>query len=319
MHRKAMMCGAALIVASLQPALADTVTIAALPGQVGIPFYTSMQCGAEAAAKDFDVDLTWSGPAEWDISLQQPFIDAALQLKPQGVILAPTDSGALVTQVEQLEAAGTPVVTVDAPLDKPVETQSIQSNHYLGGVAAGEAMAEVAGDAGTFVVVGMKPGMPDIDGRVQGFVDSFTKAHPTATVLPVLYPETSSTKAAQQVAAAIQANPELKGVYVTHSAAAEGASAAIQEAGKRGEIKLVSFDADPQQIRDLRDGIYDALIVQKPYQMGYDAVKVLAEIVRGEIAKADVEHDHFLPFVVVTRDNMNEPDVKAAFYLQSCK
>lgn len=300
------------------PVMADTVTIAALPGQVGIPFYTSMQCGAEAAAKEFDVSLSWDGPPDWDISKQQPFIDAALQRAPQGVVLAPTDSGALVGQVETLEAAGTPVITVDAPLDKPVETQSIQSNHFDGGVAAAKVMEQVAGQTGTFVVVGMRPGLPDIDARVNGFVETFTKDSPEATVLPILYPETSSTKAAQQVAAAIQANPDIKGVYVTHSAAAEGASAAILEAGLRGQVKLVSFDADPQQIRDLRDGVYDALIVQEPYQMGYQSVKNLAALIRGEVAKADLPHDNFLPSVVVTRDNMNEPAIKDAFYKTSC-
>ncbi|SHO64248.1 ribose transport system substrate-binding protein [Pseudoxanthobacter soli DSM 19599] len=322
----ALMCGVAVLfggvlVGSLgaaTPAAADPVKIAALPGQVGIPFYTSMQCGAQAAAKEFDVKLSWAGPPDWDIAQQQPFIDAALQLKPQGVILAPTDSGALVSQVEAIEAGGTPVVTVDAPLDKPVETQSIQSNHYLGGEAAAKAMNDVAGGDGTFVVVGMRPGLPDIDARVKGFVDTFSKENPKATILPVLYPETSSTKAAEQVAAAIQANPDLKGVYVTHSAAAEGASAAILEAGMRGKIKLISFDADPQQIRDLRDGVYDALIVQEPYQMGYDAVKTLAELVRGKIKKSDVQHDHFLPSVIVTRENMSDPKIAASFYKATC-
>ena len=297
---------------------ADKITIAALPGQVGIPFYTSMQCGAFAAAKEFNVDLSWAGPPNWDISQQQPFIDAALQLNPQGVILSPTDSGALVSQVQALEAKGTPVITVDAPLDKPVEMQSIQSNHYLGGVAAAKAMAEVAGDTGTFIAVGMRPGMPDIDGRVNGFIDTFKKEHPKAVILPTLYPEDSSTKAAQQVSAALQANPDLKGVYVTHSAAAEGASAAILEAGLRGKVKVISFDADPQQIRDLRDGVYDALVVQKPYQMGYDAVKDLAEVIRGQVKKSDVQHDHFLPFIVVTNKNINDPDVKTYFYKTSC-
>jgi ribose transport system substrate-binding protein len=298
---------------------ADKITIAALPGQVGIPFYTSVKCGAYAAAKKYDVDLSWAGPTTWDIAAQQPFIDAALQLKPQGVVLSPTDGGALISQVEAIQAKGTPVITIDAPLDKPVELQSIQSNHYLGGVAAGKAMSEIAGDTGTFVAVGMRPGLPDIDGRVHGFVDTFKKLDPNAVVLPTLYPGDSSTMAAQQVSAALQANPDLKGVYVTHSAAAEGASAAILEAGLRGKVKLISFDADPQQIRDLHDGIYDALIVQEPYQMGYDAVKDLAEVIRGTVKKSDVVHDHFLPFIVATRKNMDDPEVRKSFYMSSCK
>jgi ribose transport system substrate-binding protein len=294
------------------------VNVAFVAGQVGIPFYTSVECGARKAAKEFNVNLAWSGPPDWDISLQQPFIDAAVQTHPDGIILSPTDGQALVSQVKALEDGGTPVVTIDAPLDKPVDIQNIQSNHFQGGVAAAKAMAAVAGDEGTFLVVGMRPGLPDIDARVNGFLTTFKKEHPKATILPVAYPETSSTKAAQQVAAAIQANPDLKGVYVTHSAAATGASAAILEAGKRGEIKLVSFDADPQQIRDLKDGIYDALIVQQPYNMGYNAVKSIAQIIRKEVDKANVKHDAFLPFVVATRANLTDKGVSQYFYVSKC-
>jgi len=294
------------------------VSVAFIAGQVGIPFYTSVECGARAAAKEFNVNLAWSGPPDWDIALEQPFIDAAVQTHPDGIVLSPTDGRALISQIKSLEDGGTPVITVDAPLDEPVDVQNIQSNHFQGGVAAAKAMAEVAGDEGKFLVVGMRPGLPDIDARVNGFLETFKKEHPKAVLLPVAYPETSSTKAAQQVAAAIQANPDLKGVYVTHSAAAEGASAAILEAGKRGEIKLISFDADPQQIRDLKDGIYDALIVQQPYNMGYNAVKSIAQIIRKEVAKKDVKHDAFLPFVVATRANLSDPSVSRYFYVTKC-
>jgi ribose transport system substrate-binding protein len=294
------------------------VSVAFVAGQVGIPFYTSVECGARAAAKEFNVNLTWSGPPDWDIALEQPFIDVAVQMHPDGIILSPTDGKALISQIKSLEDGGTPVVTVDAPLDEPVDIQNIQSNHFQGGAAAAKAMSEVAGGEGTFLVVGLRPGLPDVDARVNGFIKTFTKDHPKAVLLPVAYPETSSTKAAQQVAAAIQANPDLKGVYVTHSAAAEGAAAAIVEAEKRGDIKLISFDADPQQIRDLKDGIYDALIVQQPYNMGYNAVKSIAQIIRKEVDKKEVKHDVFLPFVVATRANLLDPSVSGYFYVTKC-
>src|SRR5215475_3561545 len=294
------------------------ITVAFLAGVIGDPFYTSMECGARSAAKEYNVDLSWTGPTNWDIAQQQPFIDAAVQTHPQGIVLAPTDSKALITQVKSLVDGGTPVVTVDAPLDEPVDIQSIQSNHYLGGVAAGEAMAKVAGDEGSFLVLGLHPGMPDIDGRVNGFVENFPKTHPKAKILPVVYPETSSTKAAEQVAAAIQSTPDLKGVYATHYAAAEGAAAAILEAGKKGEIKLIAFDAAPQQVRDLKDGVYDALIVQEPYNMGYDSVKLVSQLVRKEVDKASVKHDNLQPFVIATRDNLGDPAVSKFFYVNKC-
>lgn len=279
--------------------------VAFMAGQVGIPFYTSMECGARTAATEMNVDLNWQGPTDWDMNKQLPFIQAAQQLDPQGWVIAPTDGTTLIPIIKEQMDAGIPVVTVDAPLDEPVELQSIQSNHYAGGQAAAKAMTGLTGGKGTYVVVGNTPGLPDIDARVAGFVDDMTAAG--ATVLPVLEPGTDSTKAANMVAAAIQANPDLTGIYVTHSAAAQGASAAILEAGKQGQIKLVAFDADPQQIRDLKDGVYDALIAQLPYQMGYQSVKLVADVLSGAVDPATVPHDNPTDFAILTRDNADDP------------
>ncbi len=317
---KILLTGVSLSFLVLSPPsmASETLKIAGLPAMVGIPFYTSMKCGADKAAKEFNVDLTWSGPADWDISKQQPFIDAAVQLKPQGYILSPTDSGALVSQVQALEAAGTPVVTVDGPLDKPVETQNVQADHYKGGVAAAAAMHTVAGDTGTFVAIGMRPGMPDIDGRVNGFLDTYRKEHPKAVLLPTLYPDYSNAKAAEQVSALLQSTPDLKGIYASHSAAAEGAAAALLEAGMRGKVKIIAFDAEPAQVKDLKDGVYDALIVQKPFEIGYEAVKTAASVIRGEVKKSEVKHDNFLPLVFATRENMSDPQISKYFYKSTC-
>ena len=291
----------------------DPYQVAFMAGQVGIPFYTSMECGARTAATEYNVDLNWQGPTDWDMNKQLPFIEATLQLEPQGWVIAPTDGTTLIPIIEEQMAKGIPVVTVDAPLDVPVELQSIQSNHYAGGQAAATAITELTGGTGSYVVVGNTPGLPDIDARVAGFVDDMTAAG--ATVLPVLEPGTDSTKSANMVAAAIQANPDLTGIYVTHSAAAQGASAAILEAGKQGEIKLVAFDADPQQIRDLKDGVYDALIAQLPYEMGYQSVKLVADVLGGATDPATVVFDNPTDFAILNRDNVDDPAYAAFLYI----
>jgi ribose transport system substrate-binding protein len=295
----------------------ERVEVGFVAGQVGIPFYTSVECGAKDAAKKFNVDLNWSGATDWDISKEMPFIQAAMRLKPKALIFSPTDSTALVPVTQQMKSRGITPITVDAPLEKPVDTANFQSNHYKGGVAAADAMLKLTGGKGKFLAVGMRPGLPDIDGRVKGFVDTI-KQHPGASVLPVAYPSTDSSKAAQMVAAAIRSNRDLAGVYVTHSAASQGASAAIKQAGRQGKIKLVAFDADPQQITDLKRGVYDALVVQEAYNMGFDSVKLAADIARGKVAADSVKHDQLLSFVVATRDNVDDPNVSKYFYKASC-
>jgi ribose transport system substrate-binding protein len=285
-------------------------------GQVGIPFYTSVECGAKDAAKQNNISLKWTGSTDWDISKEMPFINAAMRLKPDGIVFSPTDSTALVPVTKRMKAEHIDPITVDAPLAKPVDIANFQSNHYQGGVAAAKEMIQLTGGKGTFLDIDLKPGLPDIGARTRGFVDTM-KAR-GAHVLPIAYPGTDSSKAAQMTAAAIRANPDLTGVYVTHSAAAEGASAAIKQAGKQGKIKLIAFDADPQQVVDLKRGVYDALVVQEPYEMGYQSVKLAGDLARGKTKASEVKEEHLLPFFVVTRKNVNDPNAKKHFYKASC-
>lgn len=291
----------------------DAVRVAFIAGQIGITFYTGMECGAKEAAKEFGVDLTWTGPRNWDINEQRPFIDAALANDPQGWVIAPTDSGALIATISELMSNGTPVVTVDAPLDDPVDLANMQSDHYGGGVLAAQEMVKQTEAKGSYLVLHMSPGLPDIGGRADGFRDEMEKAG--GTVLEYVYPGTDSAKAAEAVSAAIAGNDDLAGVYATHESAALGAAAGIKDAGQSGKVRLIAFDAAPGQVADLKDGVYDALIAQQPYSQGYNSVKLVAETIRsGKIDKAAVEHDQPTGFAVMTRENVDQEDIKKFIY-----
>ena len=121
-----------------------------------------------------------------------------------------------------------------------------------------------------------------------------------------------------QAAAALQAHPDLKGIYTTHSNAAVGTSSAVIGAGLGGKVKIIAYDADPQQVRDLKAGVYDALVVQSPYIEGYESVKLVTQILRGEVDASKVDKVMYPPMVVATRDNLDTPEVKKNLYVDAC-
>jgi ribose transport system substrate-binding protein len=288
------------------------VKIAFIAGQIGITFYTGVECGAKAAAKEFNVNLNWTGSHNWDINETRPLVDAAKATSPQGWVISPTDPDALVSDIKGFMEAGQPVVTIDAPMSQPVELQNIQSNHYEGGKTAAAAMLKLTGGKGSYLVLHMQPGLPDIGGRADGFRDAMKAAG--AKVLEYVYPGTDQAKAADAVGAAITANPDLAGVYATHETAANGAASAIKAAGQNGKIKLVAFDSAPNQIADLKAGVYDALIAQAPFNMGYYSVKLVADAIRGTVDKATVKHDNPTGLYAITRDNADAPETQPWVY-----
>jgi len=293
-------------------AAAEKVKVAFIAGQIGITFYTGVECGAKAAAKEFNVDLNWTGSHNWDINETRPLIDAAKATNPQGWVISPTDPDALVNDIQGFMAAKQWVVTIDAPMSKPVELQNIQSNHYEGGKTAAGAMAKLTGGKGKYLVLHMQPGLPDIGGRADGFRDAMTTAG--GKVLEYAYPGTDQAKAADAVSAAITANPDLAGVYATHETAANGAASAIKAAGKTGAVKLVAFDSAPNQIADLKGGVYDALIAQAPFNMGYFSVEAVSVTIHNQVDTTTVKHANPTALFAITKENADSPDAKPWVY-----
>ena len=293
----------------------DQLLIAAVPAEAGIPYFTTMQCGAMAAAEKYNVDLSWSGPAEWDFNKQQPFIDGAIAMEPDGLIIVPTDPEALVTYVSDWMGKGLPVVTVDVTLSEPVELMGIESDQYSGGVVAADAMFAATNGEGSYLPVGTTPGSFGANERVRGFAERMKELKPDVNILETCYPHHDATQAAQCVSASIMGVPDLRGVFVATSAPASGASSAIIEAGKQGEILLTSFDADPQQIQDLEAGVYEAVTAQDPYQMGYLAVETLAKYRRGELKADDIQQHVTVPMAALTKDNVNNPELLKYHYV----
>ncbi len=289
-------------------------------GMVGIPFYTTMECGARDAAKELGVELNWQGAPQWDIALQMPILQAAIERDPDGMVLAPNDPEALISIVDDLvKNKNIPVVTVDGNLNQPVDVQNMRTDNVAGGALAAEAMAKSIGGEGTVLVVALSPGVIGNQERADGFVNRLAEKYPSITVLPIEYPGSDQNKAAEVVSAALQANPDLKGIYTTHSSAAVGTSSAVIGAGLGGKVKIIAYDANPQQVRDLKDGVYDALVVQSPYLEGYESVKLITQILRGEIDPTTLEDVHYPAMVVATRDNLDSPEVKKALYVDACE
>ena len=91
-------------------------------------------------------------------------------------------------------------------------------------------------------------------------------------------------KARQNVTAAIQAHPDASVLLGLWSYNAPAIAEEVTRANKRSQFKLVTFDAEPNTITQLQNGVIDASVVQQPYQYGYLAVQLLNALVSNDQA-----------------------------------
>lgn len=294
-----------------------TKRVSFVAAQMTATYFQVMRCGAEEAAEKYDVDLDWQGDANWDLQTQTPLINAAVQSSPDGLVLVPTDPAALIQTVQDIVDQGIPVITVDGSLNEPVELQNIRTDNVGAGALAADALAEAIGGKGTVVVIASQPGVAANAERVDGFAERMAEAYPDIEVLPTEYSNSDQATAAKITNAALT-NPDLAGIYTTLAPASAGASSAIQAAGKTGEVKLVAYDADPSQVKDLKDGVYEALVAQDPYGLGYDSVERLAKVIDGELDADSLEQQEFVEAFIITRENADSEEAQRYIYNPTC-
>jgi ribose transport system substrate-binding protein len=284
-------------------------------GVAGDGFYVTMGCGIKAeASKIGNISVNIQGPSQFDSTLQNPIIASVTAAHPDALLIAPDDISASQTPVDQAVAAGIKVVLVDTTLKDPSKAVSqISSDNLAGGEQAFKAVKQLAPSGGKVLVVNTKPGISTTDQRTQGFANA-AKADSKYTYVGVQYDQDSASVAAQVTSAALQKNPDIVGIFATNLFSAEGAATAVKQAGKSGSVKIVGFDADPDQVAALKDGTVQALIAQSPYTIGVDAVQQAVNALQGKPTTKKIG----TKFTILTKANMNSAASQAAIYKTHC-
>jgi ribose transport system substrate-binding protein len=284
-----------------------------IQGVSGDEFYISMQCGAQAEAAKLGVTLKTQGPQKFDPTLQKPILDSVVASKPDAILIAPTDVTAMQTPLKAAAAAGIKVVLVDTTTKDPSYAASaIASDNVGGGAAAFDAIKQLNPNGGKVMVMSTDPGISTVDQRIQGF-ETAVKADSAFTFLPVQYSHDDPATAANLMTAALQKDSDIVGVFAANLFAAEGTATGVRQAGKTSTVKIVGFDAGPNQIKALREGTVSALVAQEPGIIGQYGVDSAVAALDGGTVTPKVQTG----FTIINKDNIDGAGAAAA-YKSSC-
>ena len=286
-----------------------------IQGVAGDGFYVTMGCGMQAEAKKLGhVTVNIQGPSKFDPTLQNPIIESVTAAHPDAIMIAPDDVTASRPPIAQAMSAGIKVVLVDTTLTDPSGAVSqISSDNVAGGADAFTAIKQLVPGGGQVLVVNTQPGISTTDQRTTGFANA-AKADPKFHYVGVQYDQDSASIAAQVTLAALQKNPGIVGIFATNLFSAEGAATGIRQAGKSGKIKIVGFDAEPDEITALQQGTVQGLIAQSPYVIGTTAVDQAVAALSGKPTTPKIG----TKFTIINNSNLNSAASQAAIYKTSC-
>lgn len=299
-------------------AAAPAYTIAVIPKGTTHEFWKSINAGAikaqrELTAQGTHVDILWKGPLREDDRDQQiQVVENFMARRVSAMVLAPLDSRALVRPVHNAAQAKVPVVIMDSGLNSDEYVSFVATDNYKGGRMAGVQMAKLLEGKGNAMLLRYQVGSASTEAREAGFLDAL-KDYPGIKVISSDQHAGATRELAYQTSQNLlnRFGREVNGVFCPSEPTTIAMTKALRDFGLAGgKVKMIGFDAGAQEVLDLKNGDVQALVVQNPVRMGYLGVITAVKHLQGQ----KVEHQIDTGVLLVTRENMNEPESKELLY-----
>ncbi|MEY4696507.1 MAG: hypothetical protein RIT14_935 [Pseudomonadota bacterium] len=305
---KALLGAASLALLSAAPALAQDTAACLITKTDTNPFFVKMKEGAEAKAAELGVALkSYAGKVDGDHESQVAAIEACIADGAKGILIAASDTKAIVDSVKAARDAGLLVIALDTPLD-PIDAAdaTFATDNFQAGLLIGQWAKASLGDAAATAKIAMLDlaiSQPSVDVlRDQGFLTGFgidtvdinkwgDETDPRIVGNEVTAGnEEGGLKAMETLLAK---DPEINVVYTINEPSAAGAYEALKAVGREKDVLIVSVDGGCPGVQNVKDGVIGATSQQYPLQMAALGVAAIAQFAADGTKPAPTEGKAF--------------------------
>jgi ribose transport system substrate-binding protein len=306
-----MILAAALLALAPMAVSAQTVYIPLVSKGFQHQFWQAVKLGAEQAAKEFKVTITFEGPEnETMVDKQIDMLTAALAKKPNAIGFAALDSQAAIPLLKKAQAAHIPIIAFDSGVDSDIPITTASTDNAVAAAGAADALAKAIGGSGEVALVVHDQTSASGTLRRDGFLNQIKAKYPNIKIVDVQYGGGDQLKSAEITKTLIQAHPALKAIFASNEGSAIGAVNGIKEAGKVGKIVLVGFDSGKAQLDAIRSGLETGAITQNPVGIGYQTVKAAVDVLAGKKVPKKIDTG----FYYYDKTNIDDPKIAAVLY-----
>jgi len=269
-------------------------------------FWRVIHAGALKAASETGAEISWMAPPqESDRDAQISLTQQAMAQQFDAIALAPLDSRSLVPVVKAATMRNIPVIIFDSELDSEDGLSFIATDNYDGGQRCARFLCQQLQPGDKVLLLRHLEGSASTTAREAGFLEGLQTWGPELTLLPANRyggpTRETSFGVAQEL---LEKYERIDGIFCPNETSAESMLRALQATGRLEEVKgFVGFDASSALIDGLKNHEIDALAVQDPFQMGYQAVLQAVAAARGEPVTPHID----TRIALITPDNLQEP------------
>ena len=262
-------------------------------------FWTAFVQGARMAAKEYGVELSVVGPeTETEYELQGAMIEEAVKSAPDAIVLVPSGYTETLPFAKKIEEAKIPFVVVDSVMEEEMGSCVVATDNVEAGRKMGNYIVEHMGGVIKIGVVAHVKGTSTATEREAGLREGLGKLE--GKIAEVVFCDSDYGKAYQVTKEMLEKYPEINVIAGLNEYSSVGAARAINDLGLKGKIRMIGFDSSMKEVGYLEDGTFEAIVVQKPLNMGYLCVEKTLQMLNREDIPKMVDSGS----VLITKDTM---------------
>jgi ribose transport system substrate-binding protein len=273
-------------------------------------FWSAVEKGALDAGTKLGADVIVKAPLnETDVAVQIHLLEALGNLGVQAIVIAPTNQDTLAGPVAALAAKGIKVVVIDSPLSGDGTGTFVGTNQRAAGEAAGRLLASLVGETDEVSVLKHSQSSVAAQERELGALSTLRAAHPHIAIHSDIYASSESGAEPERSALLLEKYPGTKAILAAGTPGTMAMLKLLEERKTAGTIKFVGFgfNLNSDVAAALSDGTMQGWVAQLPQDVGFKGVQAALGLLSGQPVDPVISTD----FIVITKDNLNEPKVQA--------
>lgn len=296
----------------------EKLKIAVIPKSGASSFWKSVHAGAKIGAMSASgVEIVWRAPlTESDKEQQVAIVEQCITEGVSGIVLSPISYDVLSEPVAKAMKKKIPVLIFDSALKGKAGKDFIGfvgiDNRNAGGVA-GEYLANLLAGKGKVVLMRYIKGQANTTEREEGFLEAIAKHEKIRIIVKDCYTGGTVEEVKNASRNILNQLKEADGIFCPNEVSTIGMLLALRDANLTSKVKFIGFDSPTLVVEALKKGEVNALITQDPSRMGYLSVKTIVDNIRGKKIPSMID----IGVRVVTRDNLNDPDIQKLLALPS--
>jgi ribose transport system substrate-binding protein len=300
-----------LILPILQAGAAGPAHIAIISRAYAPPFWQAVMRGAEEAARDYGVTVSFAAPEDESMADEQAaMVSDALAASPSALCIDALDSSKIIPLLQKARRARIPVIGFDEGAASPVLLTTAATDNAAAAALAANKMAAILGGTGAVgLIVRDQATRTGIDRR-DGFLNEMKKRYPAIRITGPSYSGGDAKTAADIARAMLQADPGLRGLFAGDEQTAAGVLSAVQELGAAGRVVVVGFDSGQAQVDAVRSGLMAGAVTQDPIRIGYRTVEAAVDALNGKRVPPRIDTG----FHWYDRTNIDDPSISVLLH-----